>query len=326
LCCKVPRVEFGKRDASAFLCRPCAQPFSMLFLGCPHHGKCDCDACGGRIKSITCKIRQCPECFATPPITDCASQVVALNAQYVLKDGAHDLYTRSRVSEVTKADVDAVEADREVGGRRRYPGSKMARCVVYDHKRGCIGFRRLWCLCLPCRERRWAECELAEFTGGEPTWLDEQPRRASRSTEESDDEDPDGLSLPENRDVAGLGVLRSGDVVVVRRDGDANFPYFLLRVTSEASVADGSEDDHGDTVEAGVPIVRGSFLTPDKLDRAGADSYTLDERTAAITAEQIALDSFSKQPILVPMGDGDHYELATVTHTSIMHRVTSVLV
>eukprot|EP01047_Picozoa_sp_COSAG01_P076293 COSAG01_NODE_13348_length_1597_cov_2.817757_2_plen_191_part_00 len=121
-------------------------------------------------------------------------------------------------------------------------------------------------------------------------------------------------------------VLRSGDVVVVRRDGDTNFPYFLLRVTSEACVSAGSADDHGDIVEAGVPIVRGNFLTPNILDRAGADSYTLDERTAAITAEQIALDSFSKQPILVPMGDGDHYELATVTHTSIMHRVTSVLV
>eukprot|EP01047_Picozoa_sp_COSAG01_P083902 COSAG01_NODE_17765_length_1125_cov_9.555556_2_plen_280_part_00 len=195
---KMPVSKFGEVCAQCPTSAPAAKPWCMLCFGCPHRGKCKCDATGGRIKALTGQLRQTAGLHTTGPIVDAASQTAGLNEKFREKDGKMEFYAQSRVSEVTADHIKVVkdaraielnDVDDDASLAGRYPGSKMARCVVYDPETQRIGFRRLWCLCKQCVKRQWSDCELKEFTGGEPTWLERPTSNV-----------PVGVPLPDSDD------------------------------------------------------------------------------------------------------------------------------
>jgi hypothetical protein len=362
---KFPAIEWGLPDPVSesdsdsdvpSLCLPCAppaRPNCMLLLGCPCKGKCRCDASGGRIKVETNTIRQSQALQATDPIVNANTMARALNTKLRERDGKMDFYARSRVTEVTREDVDVVVqarntmlGDSTLSGR--YKGTKMARCIVYDANKG-IGLRPLWCLCAPCLRHDFAACELFEFTGGEATWQKRsaaiaarpagarQARRsASTSTNSANNatasatDATDDANAPDEflQSTTGLAALAEGDIVVVHAavGSDPNFPYFLLYVTSSVAASDGSADGYNSTIERGLSVVTGHLLCPINREDMGADMLAMDSRVAAITVDRVALDRFNKQPLVVRLkvdSTDTCFELDTHTHTDIVSHIVT---
>ena len=149
-----------------------AMPRSTLGFGEPHHGKCDCDACGGRIKAQTSRLRAAGDIMGT----SARSISAGLNAQ--VYDPHDKVYRRSVTHDLTDANIDAVAAHRAAYMPGKYPGSKKARQVMWSDAKHAVGFRDLCCKCVPCADGRYADCDLVELTLGEPVWLPSQPRRS----------------------------------------------------------------------------------------------------------------------------------------------------
>ena len=140
-------------------------PRSTLGFGEPHHGKCDCDACGGRIKAQTSRLRAAGDIMGT----SARSISAGLNAQ--VYDPHDKVYHRSVTHDLTDANIDAVAAHRAAYMPGKYPGSKKARQVMWSDAKHAVGFRDLCCKCVPCVDGRYADCDLVELTLGEPVWL-----------------------------------------------------------------------------------------------------------------------------------------------------------
>ena len=149
-------------DAGAF---EAAMPRSTLGFGEPHHGKCDCDACGGRIKAETGRLRVAGDIVGTD------ARTISIGLNSVPYDPIGKLYRRSVTHDLTDAHIEAVAAHRALHVPGQYPGSKKARQVMYSAEKQAVGFRDLMCRCVPCARNSWSECSLAALTGGEPTWF-----------------------------------------------------------------------------------------------------------------------------------------------------------
>ena len=138
-------------------------PRSTLGFGEPHHGKCDCDACGGRIKAETGRLRVAGDIVGTD------ARTISIGLNSVPYDPIGKLYRRSVTHDLTDAHIEAVAAHRALHVPGQYPGSKKARQVMYSGEKHAVGFRDLMCRCVPCARNSWSECSLAALTGGEPT-------------------------------------------------------------------------------------------------------------------------------------------------------------
>ena len=243
-------------------------PHSSLRFGCPHHGKCECDACGGRMKKMLNTWRQAPDLLPEgfDPPRDAVTASLLWNEHGIRKQGGK--FSHSELTPLGQLEVDAVRSARatslgvpidavDAALKGRYKGSKMAREALFSEEQDCIGFRRLWCVCDACTDRDWSACWLHEYTGGEPRWL---------GSKEATVPDVASSSLVEETEAAAAARVRVGDIVArTHTDPDCpEFLYYLVRVTELAHVlAHDRTDDFGKEYKKDAVVIAGHFVEPD---------------------------------------------------------------
>ena len=292
-----------------------AMPRSTLSFGAPHHGKCDCDACGGRIKLEANLQRRSGDI-----IGDQARQISAgLMAKKYNPD--KKVYRRSVTHDLTRAGIEAVEADRQSKRPGSYPGTKMARQIHWSVERQAAGRRFLQCYCLSCAADR---CDVKQFTGGEPVWWQTQPRdlpAAVATPVMAPEPEPTATAaVPSTAAAAPMATadsdavaeesteLDEGDHVAIAHD-DADFDqfkYYLLRV-GKAPPGGWPETlgrNHGEEDFAeGDRVVRGVLLEP-VSSNPGPGVYEPSDALMITHVENVVVNLASELPRRACLADG----------------------
>ena len=251
------------------------------------------------------------------------------------------VYRRSVTHDLTQAAVEAVEADRKRKRPGTYPGTKMARQIHWSDKRQAAGRRCLQCYCLSCACGKCDQCDVKQFTKGEPVWWPSQSRElpvvAAAAAAVAPGQPATGMAVAAGGAAAAAAVatvsagataaaadpdsdedleesaeetteLLEGDFVAIAHDDPEyeDFKYYLLRVGKPPPEGGWPQTlcaDEPDFV-AGDRVVRGVLLEP-VSGKPGPGAYEPSEGYPVVTrVENIVVDQASELPRRACLVDG----------------------